>query len=99
MHVGALFGTIMVANVWIRILPSQTKMLAAAKEGQAPDENLSTRGPLRSKHNSYMVVPLVFLMISNHFPTIAYGHEYNWIILGVLVLLGWGVAKLFTILD
>ena len=99
MHVGALFGTIMVANVWIRILPSQSKMLAAAEAGQRPDEKLSTRGPLRSKHNSYMVIPLVFLMISNHFPTIAYGHEYNWIILGVLVLLGWGAAKLFTILD
>jgi uncharacterized membrane protein len=92
-HVAFMIGTIMVSNVWMRILPSQRKMLAAAKEGKVPEAALKARGPQRSKHNSFLVMPLVFLMISNHYPTISYGSDYGWIILGVVVLLGWGAAK------
>ena len=94
MHVGALFGSIMAANVWLRILPAQRKMIALTREGKKPGDALASTGPLRSKHNTYTVVPLVFLMISNHFPTISYGHPYNWIVLGGLVLAGWGAAKI-----
>lgn len=93
MHVGFLVGTIMAANVWMRILPSQTRMLAAAKEGKVPDLALKARGPQRSRHNSFMVVPLVFIMISNHYPTISYGNDHSWAILGGVLLVGWLAAK------
>jgi uncharacterized membrane protein len=93
-HVGALFGTIMAANVWMRILPAQRKMIAATKAGQQPDYALAARAKLRSKQNTFMVVPAVFTMISNHFPTATYGSRYNWLILALLILAGWGAAKL-----
>ena len=93
-HVGFVIGTIMAANVWMRILPSQTKMLAAAKEGKKPEASLSARGPQRSKHNTFLVVPLVFMMISNHYPTISYGNDYSWVILGVTLLVGWTAARI-----
>jgi uncharacterized membrane protein len=93
-HVGFLVGTIMAANVWMRILPAQRRMLAAAKEGKAPDDALKARGPQRSRHNSFMVVPLVFVMISNHYPTISYGNDYSWVILGGVLLVGWLAAKI-----
>ena len=91
-HLGAIFGTIMAANVWMHILPSQRRMIAALKEGRKPDEKLAARAKLRSKQNTFMVVPVVFIMISNHFPG-TYGEHYNWIILSVLVLVGWIAAK------
>ncbi|HEX9223140.1 MAG TPA: urate hydroxylase PuuD, partial [Candidatus Acidoferrales bacterium] len=83
---------LMTLNVWMRILPAQRKMVAALQSGQAPDLTLGARAKLRSKHNTFMVVPVVFLMISNHFPVATYGHPYGWAILGVLVLAGWGAA-------
>jgi len=92
-HLGAIFGTIMAANVWMHILPAQKKMIVALNEGRKPDERLSAQAKLRSKQNTFMAVPLVFTMISNHFPGVTYGDRYNWIILSVLVLLGWIAAK------
>ena len=92
-HLGAIFGTIMAANVWMHILPSQKRMIAALKEGRKPDEQLSARAKLRSKQNTFMAVPVVFIMISNHFPGVTYGERNNWIILSVLVLVGWIAAK------
>ncbi|HXC71530.1 MAG TPA: urate hydroxylase PuuD [Pyrinomonadaceae bacterium] len=92
-HVGAIFGTIMAANVWMHILPSQKKMIAALREGRKPDERLSARAKLRSKQNTFMAVPVVFIMISNHFPGATYGDRYNWLILSILILLGWIAAK------
>ena len=92
-HVGATLGTIMAANVWMRILPAQKKMIAALNEGGKPDERLARQAKLRSKQNTFMAVPVVFIMISNHFPGVTYGEHYNWIILSVLVLAGWIAAK------
>jgi uncharacterized membrane protein len=92
-HVGALMGTIMAANVWMRILPAQKKMIAAINEGRKPDDALSGQAKLRSKQNTFMAVPLVFIMISNHFPGVTYGERYNWAILAVLILVGWIAAK------
>jgi uncharacterized membrane protein len=92
-HVGALMGTIMAANVWLHILPSQKKMIAALNEGRKPDDALSAQAKLRSKQNTFMAVPVVFIMISNHFPGVTYGDRYNWAILSVLILLGWIAAK------
>jgi uncharacterized membrane protein len=94
MHTGAMLGTLMTANVWMRILPAQRKMVAALQSGQAPDLALGARAKLRSKHNTFMVVPLVFIMISSHFPVATYGSAYGWEILGVLVLAGWVAAYL-----
>jgi len=91
-HVGAMFGTIMAANVWMRILPAQRKMIEAIKAGRKPDEALAVQAKLRSKQNTFMAVPVVFLMISNHFGANTTG-GYDWIHLAVLIPLGWIAAK------
>jgi uncharacterized membrane protein len=93
-HVGAVLGTIMTANVWFRILPAQRKMIAAAAAGEKFDMALGAQAKLRSKHNTFMAVPVVFLMISNHFPVATYGNSYGWEVLVGLVLLGWLAAKI-----
>jgi len=94
MHVGALMGTVMAANVWLKILPAQRQLVAAIQQKKAPDAALAAMAKARSKHNTYLVVPLVFIMISNHFPSATYGHEYNWAILAILILVGWAAAKM-----
>jgi len=92
-HIGALFGTIMAANVWMGILPATRRMLESIREGKPIDAKLAERAKNRTIHNTYMTVPLIFLMISNHFPTATYGTSYNWEILSVLVLAGAVAAK------
>ena len=92
-HVGAMLGTIMAANVWMRILPAQKKMIAAINEGRKPDDSLSAQAKLRSKQNTFMAVPVVFIMISSHFPGVTYGERYNWAVLSILILVGWIAAK------
>jgi|SRR5882724_1688590 len=92
-HIGAMFGTIMAANVWMRILPAQKRMIAALNAGSKPDERLAAQAKLRSKQNTFMAVPVVFIMISNHFPGVTYGDRHNWLILSILILVGWGAAK------
>ena len=94
MHVGAMFGTIMVANVWMRILPNQSRMIAALAKGEAPDMSLGAKGKMRSKHNTYMSVPLILIMIANHFPTIGFAADYPWVVLSAIILVGWGMAKI-----
>jgi len=93
-HLGAILGTIMTANVWFRILPAQRKLIAAAASGDRFDPSISAQAKLRSKHNTFMAVPVVFFMISNHFPVATYGNTYNWGILLVLLLVGWAAAWL-----
>ena len=92
-QLGAVYGTIMAGNVWMRIWPSQRKIIAAVKGGPAADPAVVAIAGLRSKHNTYMSVPLVFTMVSNHFPTV-YGSDFGWLILAILVLVGFGVTKL-----
>ena len=91
-HVGALFGTIMAMNVWMRIWPAQRKIIAAIKAGTAPDAAVAGMAGLRSKHNTYLSVPLILTMVSNHYPTV-YGSDWGCLILLVLVALGWGLTK------
>jgi uncharacterized membrane protein len=86
-HVGAILGTIMVANVWMRILPGQRKMIAATAMGELPDYNLGLLAKQRSVHNSYVTLPVVFMMISNHFP-MTFGHAYNWVVLTLMMFIG-----------
>jgi len=93
-HVGGLFGTVMAANVWMRIWPAQRKIIAGVKgTGPAADPAVVAIAGLRSKHNTYMSMPLMFIMVSNHFPTV-YGAQQGWIILMVLIAIGWFVTKL-----
>jgi len=93
-QLGAMFGTIMAANVWLRILPAQRKLIAAAATGATFDSSLSAQAKLRSKHNTFMAVPVVFIMLSNHYPVATYGNRYSWEVLIGLVLTGWVAAKL-----
>ena len=92
-HVGAIFGTIMTGNVWSRILPAQRRMIAVAASGGSFDPALGAQAKLRSKHNTFLAVPVVFLMLSNHYPVATYGNHYAWPVLIVMVLVGWGAAK------
>lgn len=86
-HVGAMLGTLMVANVWRRILPAQQEMIDATKEGRQPDFTLSAKAKRRSVHNSYMTLPVLFIMLSNHYPE-TYGHRQNWVVLLLLIFAG-----------
>ena len=90
MHIGALLGTIMVANVWERILPAQQHMLDATRAGRPADFTLGERAKQRSVHNSYMTFPLLFIMLSNHFPA-TYASPVNWLVLLLLCLAGGAV--------
>ncbi len=92
-HTGILLGTIMAMNVWMRIWPAQKKIIQGVKGlAPAPDAAVVAMAGLRSKHNTYLSVPLVFAMVSNHYPTL-YGWEHSWILMSVLVLVGWIVTK------
>jgi len=93
MHIGAAFGTIMTANVWMIILPAQRQMIAATEKGERPDMSLAGKARRCSKHNTYMSIPVIFIMISNHFPVTTYGNSHNWLVLGIFILLGWLAAK------
>ncbi|MCC7527324.1 MAG: urate hydroxylase PuuD [Candidatus Melainabacteria bacterium] len=86
-HLGAIFGTIMVLNVWVRILPAQTQMIDATRRSEMPDFNLGLEAKRRSMHNSYMTLPVLFMMISNHYAAL-YGAELNWLVLVLLVVVG-----------
>lgn len=93
-HMGAIYGTIMTLNVWMRILPAQRKMIAAAASGAAFDASLGAQAKLRSKHNTFMAVPVVFLMLSNHYPVATYGNHYAWPVMLSLIVVGWIAAKI-----
>ncbi|BAU75338.1 Membrane protein [Metapseudomonas furukawaii] len=85
-HVGALIGTIMVGNVFRIIMPAQRALVKAIEENREPDPVLPAKGLLRSRHNNYFTLPVLFIMISNHFPS-TYGSQYNWLILaGIAVI-------------
>jgi hypothetical protein len=86
------FGTIMAANVWNLILPTQRRMIALLADGKRLDPAMEDQAMLRTRHNTYLSIPLIFLMLSSHFPTVSYGHRFNWAMLGVFVLLGWAGA-------
>jgi len=86
-HFGAILGTLMFLNVWVRILPPQRRMLAAVKRGEPGDPTPGLAAKKRSTHNTYMTLPVLFVMVSNHFPT-TYGSRYAWIALVLMSLAG-----------
>src|SRR5215475_14465005 len=86
-QIGALIGTIMVANVFAIIIPNQKKVVADLIAGRTPDPALGEQGKQRSVHNNYLTLPVVFLMISNHYPLL-YATRYNWLIVAIVLLIG-----------
>jgi uncharacterized membrane protein len=93
-HIGALFGTCMAMNVWMRIWPAQRKIITAIKAGDAPDGAWGALAGLRSKHNTYMSVPLIYIMIAvHHHPQAQFltcgGMDCGWIFLAGLIVVSW----------
>lgn len=84
---GAVFGTLMLLNVWVRILPGQKKMLADAKSGRVPDYSLGLKSKTRSVHNTYFIFPVLLIMLSNHYSGVT-GHSHNALVLILLSLAG-----------
>jgi len=86
-QIGALIGTIMVANVFLIIIPNQKKTVAALLAGKEPDAALGLAGKQRSVHNNYLTLPVVFLMISNHYPLI-FATRFNWVMVAIVLAIG-----------
>ena len=97
-HVGALIGTLMVANVWMIIIPNQRALVEAVKAGRAPDADRGLQGKIRSTHNSYLTLPVVLMMLSKNFSS-TWGSEFNWLILTGLIVVGAIVRHWFLLLD
>jgi uncharacterized membrane protein len=95
-HVGALIGTIMVWNVFFHIIPGQKKMVQEIRAGKEPDPRPGIVGKQRSVHNTYFTLPVLFIMISNHYP-MTYGNHYGWLILAVFVLAGALIRQFFVL--
>ncbi|HZZ34797.1 MAG TPA: urate hydroxylase PuuD, partial [Caulobacteraceae bacterium] len=96
MHVGAIIGTVMAANVFMVIIPNQRKVVAQVLAGEAPDPALGKQAKQRSVHNNYMTLPVLFIMISNHYPMI-FAAPLNWLWLAGLGVAGWTIRHFFNL--
>jgi uncharacterized membrane protein len=96
LHVGAIIGTVMVGNVFLVIIPNQRKVVADLIAGRTPDPALGAAAKQRSLHNNYMTLPVLFIMISNHYP-MTYGAERPWLVLALLGLTGVAVRHVFNL--
>jgi uncharacterized membrane protein len=96
LQVGAMIGTVMAANVLFVIIPGQKELVRAKREGRPPDPAYGIKGKQRSVHNNYLTLPVVFAMLSNHFP-ITYGHSYSWAILVALMAIGVWIRHAFNL--
>ncbi|MEO6671593.1 MAG: urate hydroxylase PuuD [Ferruginibacter sp.] len=97
-HFGAMLGSLMVANVFMVIIPSQKAMVKAAKEGKPLDPQLGKNAGMRSLHNNYFTLPVLFVMISNHFPS-TFGNEYPWLILTIITVGAAGVKHYLNLKE
>ena len=95
-HVGALIGTIMVGNVFFTIMPSQRKMVNAVTHKLDIDPKWGEGAKLRSVHNNYFTLPLIFIMISNHYP-MTYQHQYNWLVLVAIIAVSAYIRHYFNL--
>lgn len=95
-HVGAIMGTMMVANVFFHIIPGQKKMVQEIRAGQTPDPRYGIIGKQRSVHNTYFTLPVLIIMISNHYP-MTYSHEYGWVVLGLMMMAGVLIRQFFVL--
>ena len=95
-HIGAIVGSVMVGNVFFVIIPNQRKVVADLVAGATPDPKLGAQAKQRSVHNTYMTLPVLFIMISQHYP-MTYGADRPWLVLGLLSLLGAAIRHLFIL--
>ncbi|WP_347309591.1 urate hydroxylase PuuD [Defluviimonas sp. SAOS-178_SWC] len=95
LHLGAFTATIMTANVFFIIMPNQRIVVKDLQEGRTPDPKYGKIAKLRSTHNNYLTLPVVFLMLSNHYP-LAFATEYNWIIAALVFLMGVTIRHYFN---
>ncbi|WP_170449198.1 urate hydroxylase PuuD [Ruegeria arenilitoris] len=95
LHLGAFTATIMTANVFFIIMPNQRIVVDDLKNGRTPDPKYGKIAKLRSTHNNYLTLPVVFLMLSNHYP-LAFATEYNWIIAALVFLMGVTIRHYFN---
>jgi uncharacterized membrane protein len=96
LQVGAMIGTMMVGNVFFVIIPNHWKLVRAKEAGRQPDPRWNREGKTRSVHNNYLTLPVVFAMLSNHFP-ITYGHAQGWIVLVALMAIGALIRHYFNL--
>lgn len=96
MHMGAILGTIMAGNVFFGIMPSQRALVKAVEDGTKPDSKYGLNAKIRSTHNTYITLPVLFIMISNHYP-ITYNHSANWLVLMVIILITAAVRQYFVL--
>ena len=95
MQMGAIMGTIMAANVFMIIIPNQRKTVAALLKGETPDPTYGVRGKQRSLHNNYLTLPVVFVMIANHYP-LAFATKYSWAILALVMAMGVSIRHFYN---
>ncbi len=96
MHMGAIIGTIMAGNVFFGIMPSQRALVKAVEEGTTPDPAYGLNAKLRSTHNTYTTLPIIFIMISNHYP-MTYAYSANWLVLIAIILITAAVSQYFVL--
>jgi uncharacterized membrane protein len=96
LHVGAMMGTIMAANVFFQIIPGQKRVVAQMRAGEIPDAEPGIIGKQRSVHNTYFTLPVLFIMISNHYP-MTYSHEHGWLVLIFIMLAGVLIRQYFVL--
>jgi uncharacterized membrane protein len=94
-QIGALIGTVMVANVFVIIIPFQKKIIAAMTMGKKPNPYWGAIGKQRSVHNNYLTLPVIFLMLSNHYP-LFFGTRFNWLIVAIVLLIGPVIRHFFN---
>jgi uncharacterized membrane protein len=94
-HVGSLVGTIMAANVFLVIIPNQKKMVAQLIAGREPDPKYGAIGKQRSVHNNYLTLPVLLMMVSNHYPML-YSHPYSWLVVALIIVVGGLVRHLIN---
>jgi uncharacterized membrane protein len=95
-HVGAMMGTIMVLNVMIQIIPGQKRVVAQIRAGEKPDPRPGMIGKQRSVHNTYFTLPVLFIMISGHYP-MTYGNEHGWLVLAFVMMAGVFIRQFFVL--
>ncbi|MEZ5812749.1 MAG: urate hydroxylase PuuD [Rhizobiaceae bacterium] len=95
LHLGAFTATIMSANVFFIIIPNQKKVVASLMAGETPDPKLGAQAKQRSLHNNYLTLPVLFLMLSNHYP-LAFATEFNWLIASLVFLMGVTIRHYFN---
>jgi uncharacterized membrane protein len=95
MQMGAVMGTIMVANVFFIIIPNQRRVVADLVAGRTPDSSLGAAGKQRSLHNNYLTLPVVFIMIANHYP-LAFATRFSWVILALVMIMGVSIRHFYN---